>query len=450
MVEPREPAEKTLPPPWDRIFSLGTRLFVWGLLIAVLWILQPFLLLVFLTFVFAYVQAHGVDGLAHRIKNRPLRVTIVGLVFLGTLLATGFTLLPNVKEQADQFLENKDRYIADADRELNKFLKQYPTVYEALIKRSEALSEEDELATGGLPGAGHVPHASPPRTLTPPPPPTSPIHTPTEQAPATGADPTTPLQPNPLQPTPQSPTEGPPRIDEAVTPPQAPQKPAELHAIRDLVRKVTTSIADKPVEIGQSVLGYASSFLLSLLFSFLIVLDLPKISRGIGGLAHTRVGFIYDEVADNIAGFGRVLGRALEAQLFIAVCNTILTAIGIWAMGLPNLLVLSAIVFFCSFIPVAGTFISSTPICLLALQDGGVTYLLLAIGLICVIHAVETYVLNPQIYGHHMHMNPVLVLIVLTIGGKLFGVWGLVLGIPIVNYVFRHAIRRPEDRPVET
>jgi len=43
----------------------------------------------------------------------------------------------------------------------------------------------------------------------------------------------------------------------------------------------------------------------------------------------------------------------------------------------------------------------------------------------------------------------VLVLIVLTIGGKLLGVWGLVLGIPIVNYVFRHAIRYPQDLPQE-
>ena len=70
--------------------------------------------------------------------------------------------------------------------------------------------------------------------------------------------------------------------------------------------------------------------------------------------------------------------------------------------------------------------------------------------LIVIIHSLETYVLNPQIYGHHMHMNPVLVLIVLTIFGKLFGVWGLILGIPIVNYVFRHAIRLPAERPVET
>ena len=111
--------EKTLPPPWDRIFSLGTRTFVWALLIATLYLLRPFLLLIFLTFVFAYIQAHGVDGLAHRIKNRPLRVLIVGLVFLGTLFATGFTLVPQVNEQATTFWKDKDKYIADADKELD-------------------------------------------------------------------------------------------------------------------------------------------------------------------------------------------------------------------------------------------------------------------------------------------------------------------------------------------
>ena len=223
-----------------------------------------------------------------------------------------------------------------------------------------------------------------------------------------------------------------------------------LHFVRDLVDNIGKSLAENPLEIGQSVLSFASSFLLSLLFSFLIVLDLRKITRGVKGLAKTKIGFIYDEVADNIAGFGRVLGRALEAQLFIAICNTVLTAACIWVMGLPNLLVLSTIVFFCSFIPVAGTFISSTPIALLALQGGGVSAMVIVIVMIVVVHLVETYVLNPQIYGHHMHMNPVLVLIVLTIAGKLFGVWGLILGIPIVNYVFRHAIRHPAERPAET
>ncbi|MCA8963406.1 MAG: AI-2E family transporter [Planctomycetes bacterium] len=406
-----ESPEKALPPPWDRIFSLATRTFVWALLIAVLYLLRPFFLLIFLTFVFAYIQAHGVDGLAHRIKNRPLRVVIVGLVFLGTLFATGFTLVPQVQEQAKVFLKNKDKYVADGDKELNKFLRQYPSLYEGLAKHQL-----------GIPDAAVV------KTETPTKPAVNPVK---ETAPDKPDGPVGP---------------------EAGTDPQKPPEKQlpDLHMVRDLVAGLGDSFTKNPIEFGQSVIGYASSFLLSLLFSFLIVLDLRKLSRGVHGLAGTRVGFIYNEVADNIAGFARVLGRALEAQLFIAVCNTILTAIGIWMMGLENLLVLSAIVFFFSFIPVVGTIISSTPICLVALQSGGVSSMLLAILLIVIIHSLETYVLNPQIYGHHMHMNPVLVLIVLTIFGKLFGVWGLILGIPIVNYVFRHAIRLPAERPVET
>ncbi|MEC8252325.1 MAG: AI-2E family transporter [Planctomycetota bacterium] len=395
--------EKTLPPPWDRIFSLATRTFVWALLIAVLYILRPFLLLVFLTFVFAYIQAHGVEGLGHRIKSRALRVVIVGLVFLGTLLATGFTLLPQVQDQAKQFLNNKDVYIADADKQLNSFLSEYPSVYTSLANQKRALQE----AGASVEDAGGAEELS--------------------------GEP--PAQPSPTA----------EAGDDAVT-----KQLPNLHLIRDLVDNIGKSLAENPLEVGQSVLSSVSSFLLSLLFSFLIVLDLRKIKRGVKGLANTKIGFIYDEVADNIAGFGRVLGRALEAQLFIAICNTVLTAACIWVMGLPNLLVLSTIVFFCSFIPVAGTFISSTPIALLALQGGGVSAMLIVIIMIVVVHLVETYVLNPQIYGHHMHMNPVLVLIVLTIGGKLFGVWGLILGIPIVNYVFRHAIRHPAERPAET
>lgn len=424
-----ETNEKTLPPPWDRIFSLATRTFVWALLIAVLYILRPFLLLVFLTFVFAYIQAHGVEGLAHRIKNRALRVVIVGLVFLGTLFATGFTLLPQVQEQAKTFLNNKDVYIADADKQLNSFLSEYPSIYQSLAKQKKALAEAGADAQGEEP-------ARPGETVPPK------------------------EDPKPAENEGEGENEGEKenapsaKGEEGAEGDQEDAEPKKelpnLHLIRDLVDNVGKSLAENPLEIGQSVLTFASSFLLSLLFSFLIVLDLRKITRGVKGLANTKIGFIYDEVADNIAGFGRVLGRALEAQLFIAVCNTILTAVCIWLMGIPNLLVLSTIVFFCSFIPVFGTFMSSTPIALLALQGGGVSAMLLVIILIVVVHMVETYVLNPQIYGHHMHMNPVLVLIVLTIGGKLFGIWGLILGIPIVNYVFRHAIRHPAERPAET
>ena len=107
-----EPTEKTLPPPWDRIFSLGMRLFVWTLLAATIYILRPFFPLIFMTFVFAYIQAHGVDGLQSRIRSRPLRVTIVGLVFLGTILATVFTLAPQIEKQGLKLFNDSPKLIA--------------------------------------------------------------------------------------------------------------------------------------------------------------------------------------------------------------------------------------------------------------------------------------------------------------------------------------------------
>jgi predicted PurR-regulated permease PerM len=63
---------------------------------------------------------------------------------------------------------------------------------------------------------------------------------------------------------------------------------------------------------------------------------------------------------------------------------------------------------------------------------------------------IEAYVLNPRIYGAHLKMNPVLVLSILVITQHLFGMWGLVLGVPITTYVYKHVIcgrKRLEDEP---
>jgi len=393
---PRAEKFQQLPAPWDRIFSLGTRVFVWGLLIGILYILRPFFLLIFLTFVFAYVQSHAVEGLSHRFQSRMYRVLLVFMVFLGLIIGTFYFLAPQVKEQTATFFRKWPDYAAQADEAIYDVAENFPTLKKLLAKSS---TEEKNGTTNG---------DVKPQDLR------------------------TPI----IQPMVTKLTLG---LSEGGGDQNDPNNKADLDK---LLNKLTSTVAN--------VLGVTSAFLLSILFSCLIVLDLPKLKRMVAGLANTKLDFIYEEVAGNIHEFGKVLGRALEAQLFIAICNTILTAIGIWLMGIEGIVFLSTIVFFCSFIPVAGVFISSAPICLLALQSGdettsGIQMMFLAIGLIMLIHFIEAYFLNPRIFGHHLRMNAVLVLIVLTVGGKVFGIWGLVLGLPVVNYVFGTAIRRAKE-----
>ena len=72
-----------------------------------------------------------------------------------------------------------------------------------------------------------------------------------------------------------------------------------------------------------------ATILLALLFSFLILIDLARIKRGIGRLWTSKVGDFYEEAAPPIGRFGILLGRAIEAQAAIAFVNTVLTLIGL-------------------------------------------------------------------------------------------------------------------------
>jgi len=366
------------PPPLDRAFAIGMRVLVWGLLFGILYILRSFFLLIFLTFVFAYIQNSGIRRMESFVQNRLVRVVFMATSLLVVLIVTGLYLVPKVQAQTGIFFNQFGTYIARVDQELYLLGDKYPLLKSGIPKLTQDNAAAPDKNKMDL-------KSSPSIALT--------------------------------------------------------EQFLGLAEEEDSVKNMAQLMATVKGVSG-NIAAIGSAFLLSLLFSFLIVLDFPQLSQSVAELEHTKVGFIYVEVADNIKEFAQVLGRALEAQLFIAIVNSALTALGLYLLGLgASVAFLSVIVFFCSFIPVAGVFISATPIALIALQTAGVKIMIFTLVLIAVIHLIEGYVLNPKIYGSFMRINPVIVLIILTIGGKLFHLWGLILGVPICTYIFGHAIR---------
>ncbi len=181
---------------------------------------------------------------------------------------------------------------------------------------------------------------------------------------------------------------------------------------------------------------------LTIIFSLMLVWGLPNFEAGCRRLETSRFAEIYLEVAPSLAQFGRLLGRAFEAQTIIAACNTTITFCGMQLIGIPGAFLLSVVVFICSFIPVAGVFLSTTPIAAAALvmQGGGVGKLLGVVLMVTIAHVIEAYILNPRIYGHHMKMNPLAVLAILVIAEHTVGLWGLVVAIPLSTYIWRYVI----------
>lgn len=87
--------------------------------------------------------------------------------------------------------------------------------------------------------------------------------------------------------------------------------------------------------------------------------------------------------------------------------------------------------FICGFIPVFGTFISGVPILILGYGYGGFPVVLACVAMIAFVHAVEAYYLNPKIVSSYVHFPVFITFIILLISEHVFGLIGLLVGIPI-------------------
>ena len=210
-------------------------------------------------------------------------------------------------------------------------------------------------------------------------------------------------------------------------------------------RRITVEVT----EFANSAIVFAFHFVLSMILSLVLIWDLPKTKENLRRFSEGRTAEIYREITPSLGAFGIMLGRAFEAQSLVAVVNALLSVVLFVLLGLPSIALLAVIVFVCSYIPVLGMILSTLPAALLALKVGGMTHVLWLVLGILVIHAVEAYMLNPLIYGRHLRLHPVAVLLILVIAEHLFGVWGLLLGVPIAAFVLKYVVYGEPVAPVK-
>jgi predicted PurR-regulated permease PerM len=390
---------------FNEFYQRNRRVVIWVILFLLLWLLRDFFAVVFLSFVLAIVAAPLAEFGVRRVRlPHWVSVTLVYIFFLVVLGSFVRFVVPSVASELNRMIENLPATEASVIELKNGLVRRYPTLREPIngFARS-ALAEERlgivELELASVRNRLGITEAD------------------AAAAASSSAAPTGVM------------AEYYNRQDQLL-----------LSAFIDVQSLRVRQYA--PAVVNMLYRATATT-LLALLFSYLILIDLNRIKSGISRLRNSRVGDFYEEAAPPIARFGMLLGRAIEAQAVIAVVNTVLTLIGLLLLDIPLVAMLSVIVFVCSFVPVLGVLISTTPIVLVALNAGGPGLSLAAIALVILIHAIEAYLLNPIIYGRHMKLNPVLTLIILYVGYHAFGLWGMLLGVPVARYFIHDVIGVP-------
>ncbi|AQY50677.1 membrane protein [Listeria weihenstephanensis] len=178
------------------------------------------------------------------------------------------------------------------------------------------------------------------------------------------------------------------------------------------------------------------SFFMALILSLFFALEQERVVHFSSKFLTSKIGPVFREIAYFGKKFVGTFGVVLEAQFLIALVNTFLTTIALIAMGFPQVLTLSIMVFLLGLIPVAGVIISCIPLSIIAYSVGGITDVIVILITIVIVHAIETYILNPKLMSSKTDLPVFYTFIILIFSEHFFGVWGLIVGIPVVVFLF--------------
>ena len=171
--------------------------------------------------------------------------------------------------------------------------------------------------------------------------------------------------------------------------------------------------------------------LLALLLSLFFMLEKPRIKKFTSKFKESKVGPIYKEIEVFAIKFAGTFGKVIEAQLIIALVNCTLTTIALWILGFPQLVGLSIMILVLGIIPVAGVILSLIPLCIIAFSIGGVMKVAYIVIAILIVHSIEAYILNPNLMSSKTNLPVFYTFIVLIFSEHFFGIWGLIVGIPL-------------------
>ena len=194
------------------------------------------------------------------------------------------------------------------------------------------------------------------------------------------------------------------------------------------------------LSLTRGLFHVALILILGPILAFYLLVDLPKIRRGVEAFIPARRR---PEVESVLQDLGRALGGFFRGQLLVALFVGLASSLGLYIVGLPYWALIGMIVGLFNLIPLVGPFIGAIPALfiafttsttgegLLRLEPGWPMALGASIALLTV-QQIDNHIISPNIVARTVKLHPVTVMLGLLAGGTLLGVWGMLMAVPTI------------------
>jgi predicted PurR-regulated permease PerM len=199
---------------------------------------------------------------------------------------------------------------------------------------------------------------------------------------------------------------------------RGPQDPAQM----------MSAIAARVPQIASAVLTAGAMTL----FAFILTLYLLADGRS---TYEWVIAYIprahHAKVHETVAGVTEAVFAYVVGNLLTSLFATVFVLVSLTLLKVPAALMLAVLAGVCDFVPILGFFVALTVAMLVALTVSLGTAVAVS-GLYVLCSVIENYGIAPKVYGRHLKLSRVAVLLGLGVGAALGGIIGALLALPVV------------------
>ena len=238
------------------------------------------------------------------------------------------------------------------------------------------------------------------------------------------------------------------QLERAASETGAPEPDAPRGVTRVQIEKPKLNVKDYLWMGTKGAIAFAGQLILVLFLAYFVLVSGDTFRRKLVKLTGPTLSKkkitlrVLDEIADQIQ-------RYLLVQIFTSLLVGVVTWLAFLWIGLEHAAIWGIAAGVFNTMPYLGPVIVTGGTALVAfLQFGTIGMAILVSGTSLVITSLEGYLLTPWLTGRASRMSPVVVFVSVLFWGWLWGVWGLLLGVPIMMIVKAVCDRVEDLKPI--
>ena len=208
----------------------------------------------------------------------------------------------------------------------------------------------------------------------------------------------------------------------------------------ELINRILEGIASPGHLISRSlntseVFSQAASLVFAVVlipfFVFFILKDWPAVLKAVMRLLPPA--YVETAIA-SLAEINILAGRYLRGLVIDCFSVAGIASLGLWALGVSYPFTLGIITGAANVIPYIGPIVSCIAACLIAfVQFKSAGAVINVIMLYIVVKVIDDFIVQPLTIGRSVRLHPMLLIISIIAGQRLFGIMGMILAVPAVT-----------------